>query len=127
MTSHTIYILPSISRSKGNQAIKFDRSIKYNVTNIFLKTHAENEVRTLVPNLLLFIEKALYKVKASGQHLIRPRLGHTIETSFIKFENVDPEICSILMFWKKSLGLAPPPHFAYDFSRRIFLMLYFMN
>ena len=76
MTSHTIYILPSISRSKGNQAIKFDRSIKYNVTNIFLKTHAENEVRTLVPNLLLFIEKALYKVNEKSYENEIKRICH---------------------------------------------------
>ena len=35
----------------------------------FFKNHAENEVRKLVPDLFLFSEKALYKVKASGQHL----------------------------------------------------------
>ena len=32
----TIYILPNISRSKGNQATKFGQLIKYNVRNIFL-------------------------------------------------------------------------------------------
>ena len=33
----TIHILPSISRSKGNQAMKFGQLIKYNVKNIFLE------------------------------------------------------------------------------------------
>ena len=31
----TIYILPNISKSKGNQAVKFDQLIKYSVTNTF--------------------------------------------------------------------------------------------
>ena len=32
----TIHILPNISRSKGNQAMKFGQLIEYNVKNIFL-------------------------------------------------------------------------------------------
>ena len=32
-----IYMLPNISRSRGNQAIKFGHLIKYSVTNIFLQ------------------------------------------------------------------------------------------
>ena len=33
----TIHKLPNISRSKGNQAIKFGKLIEYNVGNIFLQ------------------------------------------------------------------------------------------
>ena len=33
----TIHILPNISRSKDNQAIKFGQLMKYNVRNIFLQ------------------------------------------------------------------------------------------
>ena len=42
MTSHTgeqviiIHILTNISRSKGNQAIKFGHLIEYNLRNVFL-------------------------------------------------------------------------------------------
>ena len=32
-----IYILPNISRSKGNQTVKFDQLIEYNMRNIFLE------------------------------------------------------------------------------------------
>ena len=32
-----IHILPNISRSKGNQAIKLGRLIQYNMRNIFLE------------------------------------------------------------------------------------------
>ena len=34
-----------------------------------LKNNAKNKVGRLVPDFFLFFEKALYKVKASGQHL----------------------------------------------------------
>ena len=43
MTSHTgkqrdaIHILPNISRSKGNQTMKFDQLIECNMRNIFLE------------------------------------------------------------------------------------------
>ena len=37
--------------------------------NFFLKNHAENVAGRLVQDLLLFFKKALYEVKASGQHL----------------------------------------------------------
>ena len=33
----TIHILPNISRSKGNQTIKFDKLIQYKMRNILLK------------------------------------------------------------------------------------------
>ena len=32
-----IYILPNISRSKGNQAMKFCQLMEYKIRNIFLK------------------------------------------------------------------------------------------
>ena len=33
----TIYILPNISRTKGDQAMKFCQLIEYNMSNIFLE------------------------------------------------------------------------------------------
>ena len=33
----------------------------------------------------------------------------------------------ILIFKKKVWGVVSPPHFVHDFSRRIFLMLYFIG
>ena len=32
-----IHILPNISRSKGNQTMKFDQLIEYNMRNIFVE------------------------------------------------------------------------------------------
>ena len=42
-----IHILPDISRSEGNQAMKFGQSMEYNMRNIFLKNHAKNVVGKL--------------------------------------------------------------------------------
>ena len=64
MTSQTdlqtiaIHILPSISRGKGNQTMKFDQFIEYNKRNIFfLKNYAINEARRLVSDFSLFFKK----------------------------------------------------------------------
>ena len=61
--------MPNISRSKGNQTMKFGQFMKYKVRNFFFKKHGENEVGRLVPDLFLFLKKALYVVKSSGKHL----------------------------------------------------------
>ena len=63
-----MHILPNISRSKGNQAMKFGQVIEDNKI-FFFERHAENEPRKLVPDLFLFSKKALYEVKASGLEL----------------------------------------------------------
>ena len=62
----SIRILPNVSRSRGNLAMKFVQLIKYSMKKFFLKKHAENEIWRLVPDLFLFFKKALYKVKASS-------------------------------------------------------------
>ena len=37
----------NISRSKGNQAMKFDQLIKYNMRNIFLEKHIQDVAKKL--------------------------------------------------------------------------------
>ena len=49
----TLNILPDNSKSKGNQAMKFDQLIEYYVRNIFFENHAKNEAGRLVPDLFL--------------------------------------------------------------------------
>ena len=54
-----IQILPNISQSKGNQTMKFGQLTEYNKRNIFLqKLWGETEVERLLPDPLLFFEKA---------------------------------------------------------------------
>ena len=47
----TVHILPNISRSKGNQTMKFGQVMEDNKRNIFLYDHAQNEPEKLVPDL----------------------------------------------------------------------------
>ena len=54
-----IHILSNISRSK----------VKDSEIWSFFKSRAENEAGILVPDLFLFLRKALFEVKASGLHL----------------------------------------------------------
>ena len=56
MTSQTgpetiaIHILPNISRSKGNQIMKFGQLIEYNMTSIFLEKSQKQFDGKLVPD-----------------------------------------------------------------------------
>ena len=58
----------------------------------------------LVPGLPLFSQKDSCELKVNSQHLdtwtLRTRLGHIIKAKLITFQNVDPVICSILIFIK---------------------------
>ena len=42
-----IHILPNISRSKGNQAMKFGQLIEYNMRKIFVENHTQNVLEKL--------------------------------------------------------------------------------
>ena len=46
-------MLRNISRSKGNQTLKFGQVKEYNKNNILLDNHAGNEAGRLVPDLFL--------------------------------------------------------------------------
>ena len=45
-------ILPNISRSKGNQAMKSCQLIEYNMRNIFVENHTQNVLEKLFPKPL---------------------------------------------------------------------------
>ena len=65
----TIHILPNISRSKGNQAMKSGQSIKYSVRNVFLHKSCRKWSRETRSRPILFFKIAFCKVKTSDQHL----------------------------------------------------------
>ena len=63
----------------------------------------ENEAGRLVPDLFLFLGKALYEVKAGGLQLSfdtfrQPSTCHRIKADCIKPWSIDPKISSILIF-----------------------------
>ena len=50
--TNAIHMLPSISRSKGNQTMNFGQLMEYSMRNIFFKNHAQNLVEKLFPNAI---------------------------------------------------------------------------
>ena len=48
------HMLPNISQSKDNQAMKLGQVKEYKKRNIFPNNHGENGAGRLVPNLFLF-------------------------------------------------------------------------
>ena len=48
--------------------MKFGEVIEYNIKNGFLQNHLETKTWRLLPEPISFFQKALYEVKASGQH-----------------------------------------------------------
>ena len=58
-------------------------------------------------------------------YFIGPQLVHTV-TNSIKVQTADPDILNF-NFLEKGLDQVSPPQFVYDFSRKIFLMLCFIN
>ena len=46
-------MLANISRSKGNQTMKFGQLMNYNMTKFFWKNHTQNMVEKLVPGSFL--------------------------------------------------------------------------
>ena len=65
----TIHILPNLSRSRQNQAIKFGQVVEYNNRNIFPQKSCRKWSRE-TSSRPLFLFKKLYEVKASGLELL---------------------------------------------------------
>ena len=69
----------------------------------------------------------------------RPPIGHTMKINCIKSEALDLEISSVLSFINRSGTsfpttiqyatelVSPPPHFVFEISRKLFLMLHSVN
>ena len=93
----------------------------------FFKNHTQNEAGRIVPDLFLFFKKALYEVKAQSLQLS----FNVSIASNLKYNK--SKLYKILAYWsrdflnfgflKKDLGMVSPPHFVYDFSRKMVFML----
>ena len=122
-------ILSNISRSKGNQTIKFGQLIEHNMRNIFLEISCTKYGRETIPRP--FSKKS--KLNLSG----------SVVESFIQFVYYMPswglskyiKTCRPLAFTsykaflknKRCLELISLPHFLHYFSRKIFLFLHSIN
>ena len=86
--------------------MKFGQSIEYNKRKLFVKNHTQNEVERIVPDLFLFFKKALWEVKAIGPQLSfnifrQPSTWHTIQINCVKLQAIGPEICAVLILYKR--------------------------
>ena len=81
-TSIATYILPIISRSKGNQAVKFGQLIKYSVRKIFLLKPCRKWGRkTSSRPIFGVLKKLCLRLKQVVSTLVliyfgRPHIGH---------------------------------------------------
>ena len=59
--NNLMHIIPNISKSKENQAMKFGQLIEYNMRNIIsLKNHTQNVVEKLVSDPFLKNQNSAY-------------------------------------------------------------------
>ena len=80
--------------------------------------------RRTISRPLCFLKKLYIRSKQVVSTLLliyfgRPSLGYTIKTNCKRYAQ--------FWFCRKGLGLAFLPHFRYEFSRKIFRLLYSMN
>ena len=61
------HLLPNVSKSNGNESVKFGQLIKYSLRIIFQKS-CRQWGRETSSRPLCFLKKAFYEVKAIGQH-----------------------------------------------------------
>ena len=120
----TMHILPKISRSIGNQTMEFGQVMEYNKRNIFLQKSCKKWDRETSSRCrVCFLIKLYRSLKQVVCNLVSiyfdsPQL--TIKTNCINSKAIDLEICSILIFLEKGLGIVSLAHFVYNFSRKMF-------
>ena len=91
----------------------------------FFRNHTENEAEILVSDPILIFKKALYKVKASGQHISRPQFWHSIKKkkTLQFFRILIQRYAQLRYFIKGSETSHLDMHFVYDFWRKILPIL----
>ena len=115
------YILPTISRTKDNQAMKLGQLIEYNIKNIFLqKSLRKWGVETSSKPLFVFFEIYLRSKQV---------VSTLVSTNLV---DLHLDICWFrdmlnYYFLLKDLRQASPQHFVYNYLRKIFFILYSIN
>ena len=98
---------------------------------LWSKNHAENKLGELVPDLFLFPKKALYEVKAMVCSLV------SMDFIALNLAYNKNKLQKYLDYWsrdmldfyslEKGLGIVSPAYFVYDFSTKMFLILFSIN
>ena len=127
-----IHILPNISWSKSNLKMKLGQLIDFNKRNIFLQKLCRKWVRETSSRPLIYFLICLIwgKSKCSAAWFQYISIAHNLGFNKNK-------LYETLRYWSRNmlsfkfpeqvLGLVSPPHLAYDFSRKMFFMLYSIN
>ena len=124
--------MPNISQSKGNQAMKLDQLIEYNKRNIFFQNLCKKWGReTSSRPLFIFLRKldmrwkqvicSLVLIYSDRPYLLynKGKLHKTLGYWSRDMLNYN--------FSEKGLELVSPPHFMYDFWKKMFLVLHSIN
>ena len=124
-------MLLNISQTKGTQTMTFGLLIEYLKRNIFLNKIMLKWGRK-ASSRPLFLKKSFILVKSKWF----TACFHYI-TIVLKLPYIRNKLFKTLNYWSrdmfnfdvlgKGLGIVSPGHFIYDFSTKIFLMLYSVN
>ena len=120
--------MPNISRSKGNQTIKFGHLIEYNKRNIFLQNLCGKWSReTSYRHLFTFQKSLIWGKRKWSVGLVSicfnsPLLAYNKRKLYKTLDYWSRDML-YFDFSEKGLGLVSPSYFAYDISRKMFLML----
>ena len=105
--------MPNNSRSKDSKTTKFDQVRVYNKRNIFLQKSCIKWGKTKF-------------LQPSFNVGIVLNLGYN-KNNFYKTLDYWSRDMLNFNFLEKCLGIVSPPHWVYDFSRKKFFLLYFIN
>ena len=124
-----IHILPDISQSKGNKTMKFGQLIEYNKGNIFLQKFYRKWGKEASSRALFYFSKNLNMRWKQGVCSLISIYFDSPQLAYKLYKTLDYWSRDVLNFnfSEKGLGLVSPPHFVYDFSRKMFLMLHCIN
>ena len=124
--------MPNISQSKGNQAMKLDQLIEYNKRNIFFQNLCKKWGReTSSRPLFIFLRKLDMRWKQVICSLVliysdRPYLLYNKDKLHKTLGYWSRDMLNY-NFSGKGLELVSPPHFMYDFWKKMFLVLHSIN
>ena len=122
----------NISGIKGNQTMKFGQLLEYPKRIIFLKKLCRKWGRETSSRPLFVFWKSFISGKgkwsAAWFHYISIALKLAYNRNkLFKILHYRPRNMVNFAFLDKGLGIISPLHFVYDFSTKVFLMLYSIN
>ena len=121
-----MHVLPSISQSKGNQTIKCGQLIEYNKRNVFLQKSCRKRGRETNSRKSFIWGKSKWSAAWFQYILLALNLAYNKNKLYKTLGYWSRDMLNF-DFLEKGLGIVSPPHFLYDISRKMFVMLYYIN